>query len=279
MHAIKESVEGSANIVKKLGDKSKEIDKILNVINEIAEQTTLLALNAAIIAAQAGEHGRGFAVVADEIKNLAERTAVSIKEIDPIIKSIQTETQDAAKAMDSGLKSMRDGVTLSTLAGDALNKIAASAEDTRNMVFQIAKATLEQSKGSEQIKISMSNVTRSVNTILKATQEQATGGRRISLGAEEIREVTGQVKRATLEQSKGSNQISKAMGDIANRVQSALTSINEQKGESKLILKAISEIENTTTENVDRVSSMDFEVVKLTELVKQLQDQVGRFKV
>ncbi|MEK6682901.1 MAG: methyl-accepting chemotaxis protein [Nitrospirota bacterium] len=279
MHAIKESVEGSANIVKKLGDKSKEIDKILNVINEIAEQTTLLALNAAIIAAQAGEHGRGFAVVADEIKNLAERTAVSIKEIDPIIKSIQTETQDAAKAMDSGLKSMRDGVTLSTLAGDALNKIAASAEDTRNMVFQIAKATLEQSKGSEQIKISMSNVTRSVNTILKATQEQATGGRRISLAAEEIREVTGQVKRATLEQSKGSNQISKAMGDIANRVQSALTSINEQKGESKLILKAISEIENTTTENVDRVSSMDFEVVKLTELVKQLQDQVGRFKV
>jgi methyl-accepting chemotaxis protein len=279
MHVIKKNVEESAEVIKRLGDKSKEIDKILNVINEIAEQTTLLALNAAIIAAQAGEHGRGFAVVADEIKNLAERTAVSIKDIDPIIKSIRSETHDAIKAMDSGIKSMRDGAALSTLAGDALHKIAVSAEDTRNMVFQIAKATLEQSKGSEQIKISMANVTRSVNTILKATQEQATGGRRISLAAEEIRDVTGQVKRATLEQSRGSSQISKAMEDVSHRIQSILKSINDQKKESKLILKAISEIEDTTTENVDKVTSMDFEVVKLTDLVRQLKEEVKRFKV
>lgn len=278
MHDIKESVEGSANIVKKLGNKSKEIDKILNVINEIAEQTTLLALNAAIIAAQAGEHGRGFAVVADEIKNLAERTAVSIKEIDPIIKSIQTETQDAAKAIDSGLKSMRDGVTLSTLAGDALQKIAASAEDTRNMVFQIAKATLEQSKGSEQIKISMSNVTRSVNAILKATQEQAEGGRRIEKAAEEMKNITGQVKKATLEQSKGSGQISKAVENMAHGVQSVLKNITDQKKESELILKAVNNIESVSVENMDGVTSMDFEVVKLTDLAKQLREEVKRFK-
>jgi methyl-accepting chemotaxis protein len=278
MHDIKESVEGSANVVKKLGSKSKEIDKILNVINEIAEQTTLLALNAAIIAAQAGEHGRGFAVVADEIKNLAERTAVSIKEIDPIIKSIQIETQDAAKAIDSGLKSMRDGVTLSTLAGDALQKIAASAEDTRNMVFQIAKATLEQSKGSEQIKMSMSNVTRSVNAILKATQEQAEGGRRIEKAAEEMRNITGQVKNAMVEQSKGSRQISKAVENMTHGVQAVLKNITDQKKESELILKAVNNIESVSVENMDGVTSMDFEVVKLTDLAKQLREEVKRFK-
>ncbi|MBI5181298.1 MAG: HAMP domain-containing protein [Nitrospirae bacterium] len=279
MHKIKGAVDNSANVINRLGEKSKEIGKILNVINEIAEQTTLLALNAAIIAAQAGEHGRGFAVVADEIKSLAERTAISIKEIDPIIKFIQAETQGAVQAMDSGLRSMREGITLSTTAGDALHKIASSAEDTRNMVFQIAKSTLEQSKASEQIKTSMSNVTHSVETILRATQEQSIGGKRIAGAAEEIREVTSQVKKATLEQSKGSSQISKATEDIARRVQFVLKTINDQKNESGLILKAVNNIEDITTKNVDKVTSMDFEITKLTELVKQLQDQVSRFRV
>ncbi|MBI5748497.1 MAG: HAMP domain-containing protein [Nitrospinae bacterium] len=278
MDKIKVAVEGSSEVIKKLGSKSKEIGKILNVINEIAEQTTLLALNAAIIAAQAGEHGRGFAVVADEIKNLAERTAVSTKEIDAMIKSVQAETQDAVKAMDVGLSSVLEGVKLSNQAGGALENIAKSSEDVRSIVFQIVKATVEQSKASEHIKESMANVNQRVNRVLKSTHEQAEGGRRIEKAAEEMRNITGQVKKAMLEQSKGSGQISKAVENMAHGVQSVLKNITDQKKESELILKAVNNIESVSVENMDGVTSMDFEVVRLTELAKQLKDEVKRFK-
>ncbi len=278
MGKIKVAVEGSSEVIKKLGNKSKEIGKILNVINEIAEQTTLLALNAAIIAAQAGEHGRGFAVVADEIKSLAERTAVSTKEIDELIKSVQSETNDAVKAMDTGLRSVLEGVNLSNRAGNALENIAKSSEDVRTMVFQIAKATVEQSKASEHIKGSMANVTQRVNKVLKSTHEQAEGGKRIEKAAEEMRTITGQVKKAMLEQSKGSRQISKAVENMAHGVQSVLKNINDQKTESELILKAVNNIESVSVDNMDGVTSMDFEVVRLTELAKQLKDEVKRFR-
>ncbi len=278
MDNIKVTVEGSSEVIKRLGSKSKEIGKILNVINEIAEQTTLLALNAAIIAAQAGEHGRGFAVVADEIKNLAERTAVSTKEIDALIKSVQAETQDAVKAMDAGLSSVLKGVNLSNRAGNALENIAKSSEDVRTMVFQIARATVEQSKASEHIKDSMANVTQRVNKVLKSTHEQAEGGRRIEKAAEEMRNITGLVKKATLEQSKGSGQISKSVENMAHGVQSVLKNINDQKKESELILKAINNIETVSEGNMDSVTSMDFEVVKLTDLARQLREEVKRFK-
>lgn len=278
MDKIKVSVEGSSEVIKRLGSKSKEIGKILNVINEVAEQTTLLALNAAIIAAQAGEHGRGFAVVADEIKNLAERTAVSTKEIDALIRSVQSETHDAVKAMDAGLSSVLEGVKLSNRAGSSLENIAKSTEDVRTMIFQIAKATVDQSKASEHIKDSMVNVTQRVSRVLKSTHEQAEGGRRIEKAAEEMKNITGQVKKATLEQSKGSGQISKAVENMAHGVQSVLKNINDQKKESDLILKSINNIETVSVENMDGVTSMDFEVVKLTELAKQLREEVKRFK-
>jgi methyl-accepting chemotaxis protein len=278
MDNIKVAVEVSSEVIKRLGSKSKEIGKILSVINEIAEQTTLLALNAAIIAAQAGEHGRGFAVVADEIKNLAERTAVSTKEIDALIKSVQSETHDAVKAMDAGLSSVLEGVNLSNRAGSALENIAKSSEDVRTMVFQIARATVEQSKASEHIKDSMANVTQRVSRVLKSTHEQAEGGRRIEKAAEEMRNITGQVKKATLEQSKGSGQISKSVENMAHGVQSVLKNINDQKKESELILKAVNNIESVSVENMDGVTSMDFEVVKLTDLAKQLREEVKRFK-
>jgi methyl-accepting chemotaxis protein len=96
MKEIKASVENTAGYIRKLGGRSEEIGQILNVIDEITDQTTLLALNAAILAAQAGEHGKGFSVVADEIKNLAERTSVSTQEIGELIQSVQQEEYHCA---------------------------------------------------------------------------------------------------------------------------------------------------------------------------------------
>ena len=120
MKNIKSSVEKTNDFVKKLGVRSEEIGKILNVIDDITDQTTLLALNAAILAAQAGEHGKGFSVVAEEIKDLAERTAFSTQEIGSLIQSVQQEVKGTVQAMGEGLKSVDEGLKLSREASDAL---------------------------------------------------------------------------------------------------------------------------------------------------------------
>src|SRR6266699_998625 len=123
MEHIRQSVAASNAVVARLGERSVAIGRILNVIEDVAEQTNLLALNAAILAAQAGEHGRGFSVVAVEIRELAERTASSTKEIASLIRSVQEEVGNALRTMSSGSKLVEQGVDLSHEAGRALGRI------------------------------------------------------------------------------------------------------------------------------------------------------------
>ena len=125
MTAIRETVTRGADVINRLGARSEEIGKILTVITEVTDQTSLLALNAAILAAQAGEYGKGFAVVADEIKELAERTANSTKEIEDVVEAVRREAADAVRAMEEGVKKTEGGVRLSLAAGRALETIVA----------------------------------------------------------------------------------------------------------------------------------------------------------
>src|SRR5439155_23594288 len=124
----------AARVIESLGKRISDIGNILNVIDDVAEQTNLLALNAAIIAAQAGEHGKGFAVVAEEIKDLAERTGASTKEIAELIRSIQDESKNAVGAMDRGVRNVEEGVRLGQEAEGALKKIQESSRQSTQMV-------------------------------------------------------------------------------------------------------------------------------------------------
>ena len=123
IHEIRRSSRITYEVINTLSERAADIGTILSVIDEVAEQTNLLALNAAIIAAQAGEHGKGFAVVADEIKELAERTSSSTREIAQVIKGVQDETQRAVEAINQAEKSIADGELLSQKSGEALTKI------------------------------------------------------------------------------------------------------------------------------------------------------------
>ncbi len=231
---IKEFSRTAAQVINNLGDKIQEIGNILNVIDDVAEQTNLLALNAAIIAAQAGEHGRGFAVVADEIKDLAERTGNSTKEIASLIKGVQDESKRAVSVMEQGVENVEEGVRLGHGAEDALRKILESANKSTLMVRAIATATLEQTKGSKQVTGAITRIAETVQQIALSTSEQANGSEQIMKSAERMKVITQHVERSSQEQNRGGKQVTSAIEKISqmanqiNRAQREQTKGNEQ---------------------------------------------------
>jgi methyl-accepting chemotaxis protein len=179
MNRIASVVNASAETVKALGKSSDEIGKIIEVIDDIADQTNLLALNAAIEAARAGEQGRGFAVVADEVRKLAERTTKATKEIAEMIKQIQVETSGAIIAMAEGTKEVERGKELADHAGESLTKIVEISQKVTDMVAQIAAASEQQSSASEQI-------SRNVEAISAVSGETAQGTQQVAHAAEDL---------------------------------------------------------------------------------------------
>ncbi|MGH7327490.1 MAG: methyl-accepting chemotaxis protein, partial [Polyangiaceae bacterium] len=162
IYRIKESSQEAVSVISNLGSRIEAIGQIVNVIDDVAEQTNLLALNAAIIAAQAGEQGKGFAVVADEIKDLAERAGASTREITDLIKTIQAESKNAIVAVERGALNVDRGVEVSNEAERALKKILESSQKSTNMVRAIARATVEQAKGSKQVTDAIGRIAETV---------------------------------------------------------------------------------------------------------------------
>ncbi|MFZ1289429.1 MAG: methyl-accepting chemotaxis protein [Melioribacteraceae bacterium] len=183
MNQIAEVVTEAAKTVEKLGKSSEKIGAIIKVINEIADQTNLLALNAAIEAARAGEHGRGFAVVADEVKKLAERTTTATTEISGMIKEIQDDTKRAVSSIYSGRTEVEKGKLLTNKAGESLEKINKATNLLADLISQIATASEEQSATSEQI-------SKSVEGISRVTRESSDGIEQIAKTAEELNILT-----------------------------------------------------------------------------------------
>jgi methyl-accepting chemotaxis protein len=173
-------VKASAVAVNTLGQKSEEIGQIIAVINDIADQTNLLALNAAIEAARAGEHGRGFAVVADEVRKLAERTTQATEQVGTSIREIQQETEGAVRRMEAGTQKVQGGVEFARQAGDALSSIVAAAE-------QQSGATIEISRSVEQIN-SVASQSR------EGAQQAAAAAAQLSSEAEKLQALVGKFK-------------------------------------------------------------------------------------
>jgi len=183
MDKIADVVEQSAGIVLELGESSNQIGEIIQVIDDIADQTNLLALNAAIEAARAGEHGRGFAVVADEVRKLAERTTKATKEIAEMIKQIQKDTKSAVESMKNGTSEVERGKLLAHKAGDSLNEIIIGAESVLDIVTQVAVVSEEQSTTAEQI-------SKNIDSISSVTQQSASGIQQIAHASEDLNQLT-----------------------------------------------------------------------------------------
>ncbi len=192
MRDIAAVVNQSAEKIAALGESGKAIGEIVSVINDIADQTNLLALNAAIEAARAGEQGRGFAVVADEVRKLAERTTDATKQIAGMIKNIQDETQDAVRVMTHGNEEVTVGIEYADKAGQALRSILNSSDQLLGMISQIAAANEEQSATSEQLAKNVTSISAVTNDSTQKMQEIAGSTEDLVRLTTELTEIMGQ---------------------------------------------------------------------------------------
>ncbi len=196
MGHIAEVVRQSADSIGNLAKSADQIGLIIGVIDDIASQTNLLALNAAIEAARAGEQGRGFAVVADEVRKLAERTGKATGEITAMIKGIQSETSSAVGSMQNGLKQVEHGRELADKAGSSLTGIVTMSQRVVDMIMQIATAANEQSSAAEEISRSIEGINTSIRENASGANQSATAAEELNRQAEQLRQIVGKFKIA-----------------------------------------------------------------------------------
>ncbi len=276
---IRDAAAGASRVITGLGQRIRSIDSILAIIDDVAEETNLLALNAAIIAAQAGEHGRGFGVVADEIRDLAERTGASTKEIAEQVRQVQAEAQSAVQAMLAGDASIEEGVRLAREAGTVLAQIAASATRSVERVKGIARATAEQSQGSRQMTEAITQVAAMAQRISVATREQSKGGEQILQAVEKMREIAHQVKQTTDEQAKGGRHLTRAIEEMTEMIREINKATADHGHGSRLIEAAVERIKGTTRRNLGSAGDLTAVVSTLGREAKALRDEVRRFQL
>ena len=187
MNEIRTQIQDTSKRIKRLGESSMEIGEIVELISDITEQTNVLALNAAIQAASAGEAGRGFTVVAEEVQRLAERSGEATKQIEAIVKTIQADTQDAVAAMEKSTVGVVEGTKLSDAAGQALTEIQAVSRDLADLISRISAQTQMQST-------SVTDVTRGMQGILKITEETTEGTKQTNVSIGQLTKLAAELR-------------------------------------------------------------------------------------
>ncbi|HWD17188.1 MAG TPA: methyl-accepting chemotaxis protein, partial [Casimicrobiaceae bacterium] len=187
MNDIRAQIQETSKRIKRLGESSLEIGEIVELISDITEQTNVLALNAAIQAASAGEAGRGFTVVAEEVQRLAERSGDATKQIDAIVKTIQADTQDAVAAMEKSTVGVVEGAKLSDAAGQALNEIQRVSHELAAMIGRISAQTQRQTA-------SVSDVTRGMQGILRISEEATEGTKQTNVSIGQLTKLAAELR-------------------------------------------------------------------------------------
>jgi len=194
MNAISDAVQSGAATVTELGKRGEQIGQIISVINDIADQTNLLALNAAIEAARAGEHGRGFAVVADEVRKLADRTTKATQEIGESIRTIQTETQVAVDRMEAGTREVKGGAESASKAGESLNAIMVNTDEVGRRIRGVAEATSRQLEATQSIKHNIELIAGLAERVSEGSKQSVDAAATLSTKAERLKQMVEKFK-------------------------------------------------------------------------------------
>ncbi|MGH9459466.1 MAG: methyl-accepting chemotaxis protein [Thermoanaerobaculia bacterium] len=274
-----ESSRRTAEVLDDLQGRIGQISQILNVIEEVTDRTNLLSLNAAIIAAQAGDQGAGFSVVADEIRELADRTRGSTKEIAGIIKAIQSGSREAVRAMQSGLSTVDQNVAVAQNAAGSLEKILARANESSDMADRISGALSEQTSATRHLHELTSRMLDHITEIDRSTQEQARATRLLAQEADRVREIALQVKNSTEEQSVAGRGITAAMERVAADVGRTRDLLDAQLTDMAKIAEASQTMLMISQRN--EVLARDFQASMqgLADSGRHFEDEVSSFRL
>lgn len=269
MDTIREQIQDTAKRIKRLGESSQEIGDIVSLINEIADQTNILALNAAIQAAMAGEAGRGFAVVADEVQRLAERSATATKQIAGLVKTIQTDTNEAVSSMEQTTAEVVKGAELANSAGTALEEIENVSTNLAELIQDISEAAKHQATTSAHISNTMNVIQEITSQTLSGTNDTASSiGDLAGMAVEMKNSVSGFIlpgKDEDEEQDQVEQDESDSLEKLDDSSLGALFAVAEPPGESSVDNGDNSEVDSYLEAESDELLDLGFTSVAESE--------------
>ena len=278
MMNIDESSTETFDAIQKLAQHTSRVGEVLNIIKDVVDQTNLLSLNASIIAAQAGEHGRAFAVVAEEVRTLARRTSHSASEIDELVKNIQAESAAAGNAVSRGMEKVAEGVRISGMTDEVLQRIEESAAEASRMVQKIANATMEQADGSRLITEEAEKNLDRVTQINRAIQEQEQGIVQIVSSLEQMGDLVRKTASATQEQARGNKLYLQSVLEDNSLMKNLRNTCDQQIMLGESLLSSVLEAGKVFETNALEAKLTTEEVEALTVLTDQLNKELAAFQ-
>jgi methyl-accepting chemotaxis protein len=271
-------VSSTAKAVNRLAESSKEIGKILTLITDFADTTHLLALNATILASQAGEHGKGFGVVARQVKELATKTSASTKEIGGLINHVQNEVAVAIESMRRSSEKVEDGVRLSRDSQEALLNILDSTRASFDMAKMIEKATIEQTKSVGQVSSVAQSISGMVGEIKAAANDQSAAAKEILKDTVQMKKFMDEVKLSTNEQARESKHVSEAIFNVAEQIDTVAEATTAQKMLSKRMVATIGTVKQAAQDNAALAARLEKTVQLMNKQAGRLRNTVESFK-
>ncbi len=279
MGSIRENTGAIADLVHDFRQKTEQIGMIVNVIDDVADETNLLALNAAVIAAQSGEQGRAFSVVAEEINELADRVLSSTQEISSLIRSVQDSASNAVGAIEQGAKSVETGVALSEEAGSSLEEITAAARDSGVRMHEVVAAVREQSSAAEHLYQLMTDVLEAVKLIESATDEQSRSTEAVTECNHSVSVATDQLRRATEEQTRSAEEIGANIHQVREVSVGIARTLDEESTTVETAAVLLCQVNESTLSNEESTDQMKDTARALLEEAAALREGIERFKI
>ena len=279
MERIRGSVAAAAAAIDELNQRVGQIGTITGVIDDVTEQTSLLALNAAIIAAQAGEHGRGFAVVADEIRALATRTADSTREIDALVRALREHADGSLASMGQSRAQVEEGVALSGRASDALGSIRQSAADSLAHVQAISRAIGEIAATAHGLSGTVESIAVRAREIGTATAEQGSEVAVLQGMAREDRRATAAIVEATREQELSARRVERQAEEVAGLVENSGAAVQTGRGQTDMLAATIETLQDLDSRERSHFSRYEIDAGRLTAQAQALRQEIERLKI